>query len=98
MRRAALTWSDRIAPRDLADSLGDGESVAAAPQGSDRCISLPQRIRSEVHAIERDSIELALKQAMGNKAKAARLLGIDYKTYRTKLKKLEKKIEAAADE
>ena len=28
----------------------------------------------------------ALNQAGGNKAKAARLLGIDYKTYRMKLK------------
>lgn len=98
MRRAALTRSDRIAPRDLADSLGDGGSAAPAPKAFNGCISLPQRIRGQVHAIERDAIVTALKQAMGNKAKAARLLGIDYKTYRTKLKMLGNKIEAAAND
>ena len=39
-------------------------------------------------AIESDAVVRALEQARGNKAEAARLLGIDYKTYRTKLKML----------
>ena len=85
MRRAALTQSDRNRARDLADAWRR-QIRGAAPQASNRCISLPQQIRGEVHAIEQDAIVTALKQAMGNKAKAARLLGIDYKTYRTKLR------------
>jgi two-component system nitrogen regulation response regulator GlnG len=98
MRRAALIRSDRIAPADIADSLGDGDCAVHALMAPDVCISLPQRIRGQVNAIERDAIVAALKQAMGNKAKAARLLGIDYKTYRTKLKMLGTEHEAAADE
>ncbi len=98
MRRAALTRSDGIAPRDLSDSLGDGGSGAPAPQPVEERITLPQRIRGKVHSMERDAIVAALEQAMGNKAKAARLLGIDYKTYRTKLKLLESKSGALADD
>jgi DNA-binding protein Fis len=39
----------------------------------------------------------ALDQAGGNKAEAARLLGIDYKTYRTKLKTLAERHGAQTD-
>ena len=59
-------------------------------------LPLPQRVKDKVHAVERDAIMSALKDAMGNKAEAARLLGIDYKTYRTKLKMLDTEREAVA--
>ena len=96
IRRAALTTSDRIAACDLAGSLRR-QTAAPVPAVSNRCTSLHQRVRDQVHSLERDAIVTALKDTMGNKAKAARLLGIDYKTFRTKLKMLESEDEAPAD-
>jgi DNA-binding NtrC family response regulator len=71
-------------PEHLADSLGNGGApVVSLPSAT---ASLRHRVQSQVRAIEQDAVVVALDQAGGNKAKAARLLGIDYKTYRTKLK------------
>ena len=88
IRRAGLARSDRITASDLAGSLRrqTARPVPAAP-----CSRAPlhQRVRDQVHAIEHDAIATALKDAMGNKAKAARALGMDYKTFRTKLKTLD---------
>jgi transcriptional regulator with GAF, ATPase, and Fis domain len=83
MRRAALITADMIAPEHLADSLG--QRVAPAPIS---VASLRHRVQHYVRALESDAVVRALEQARGNKAEAARLLGIDYKTYRTKLKML----------
>lgn len=89
MRRAALTVSDVITPRHLEDSLGGGVAPAiAARKAPAASTSLRHRVQDQVRVIERDAVIAALEQAGGNKAKAARLLGIDYKTYRTKLKLL----------
>jgi DNA-binding NtrC family response regulator len=49
-------------------------------------MSLRGRVQDKVREVERDAIIEALKRAGGNKAEAARKLGIDYKTYRMKLK------------
>ena len=84
MRRAALTASDTVTPENLAISLGDGCAIAVSLPAS--VASLRNRVRGQVRVIERDAVVAALDQAGGNKAKAARLLGIDYKTYRMKLK------------
>ena len=66
------------------ESLGNGGAPANwLPAGG---ASLRHRVRGQVQAIEHDAVVAALDQAGGNKAKAARFLGIDYKTYRTKLK------------
>ncbi len=95
MRRAALNSSDRITARDLAGCL----NRQSAPPVSTAFIGyapLQQRVRDRIHALESDAIVTALKDAMGNKAQAARLLGIDYKTFRTKLKTLEATHEAPA--
>ena len=88
MRRAALTESDMITPAHLAVSLGGGATAAPAREAPAGAVSLRNRVRGQVRAIERDAIVTALDEAGGNKAEAARRLGIDYKTYRTKLKML----------
>ncbi|MDR3515796.1 MAG: sigma-54 dependent transcriptional regulator [Azospirillaceae bacterium] len=89
MRRAALTTSDIITP-DLLRVGGFGTNAPAVPPEpvSAGAASLGHRVRDQVRAVERDAVVGALEQAKGNKAEAARLLGIDYKTYRTKLKML----------
>jgi len=50
--------------------------------------SLKEIIQSHTLAVEREVIKRALNFSGGNKAKAARLLQIDYKTIHTKIKKL----------
>jgi DNA-binding NtrC family response regulator len=97
MRRTALTASDTITPAHLGDNLGGGAAapVQKSPAGG---ASLRNRVRGQVQVIERDAVVAALEQARGNKAKAARLLGIDYKTYRTKLKMLGEGPRAPVDE
>ncbi len=84
MRRAALTLSDIVMPEHLACSLSNGGAPAVSLPSA--TTSFRQQVRRQVKAIERDAVIAALDQASGNKAKAARLLGIDYKTYRMKLK------------
>lgn len=87
MRRAALVAADAVTPRHLDESLGDGGGAwpGRTPNASP-ALSLRETILTRVRKVERDAVLAALEEAGGNKAKAARLLGIDYKTYRTKLK------------
>jgi len=84
MRRAALVASGLILPGHVVGHLGDDAAAAVPPAAAET--SLRGRVQDRVRAVERDAVLDALKQAGGNKAQAARLLGIDYKTYRTKLK------------
>jgi len=95
VRRAALTNSDIIMPEHLAASLGNGGAPAISLPAD--AVSLRNRVRGQVRAIEHDAVVAALDQAGGNKAKAARLLGIDYKTYRTKLKMAAEGLRAPAN-
>ncbi len=97
MRRAALTASRTITADNLADHLGDGAAPATPGQKPLGSASLRDRLRIQLQAIEREAVVAALDQAGGNKAEAARLLGIDYKTYRTKLKTLAERHGARAD-
>lgn len=97
MRRTALTASSMITADHLADNLGDGAAPATLAQKPIESASLRERLRIQLRAIERDAVVAALDQAGGNKAEAARLLGIDYKTYRTKLKTLAERHGARAD-
>ncbi len=52
----------------------------------DAGLSLRDVVRKRVRETERNVLMQVLKQTGGNKAKAARLLQIDYKTIRTKAK------------
>ena len=56
-------------------------------------LSLQEIIQRSVTALEREVLTKVLKHTGGNKAKAARLLQIDYKTIHTKLKKLGIRVE-----
>jgi two-component system nitrogen regulation response regulator GlnG len=96
MRQAALAARDIILPSHLVDSLGGAsEPILATPPAT--AASLRHRVQEQIRTIERDAIMAALDQAHGNKAEAARLLGIDYKTYRMKLKMLGNGRQAPGD-
>jgi len=51
-------------------------------------LSLKAIVRQNTMAVEKEVLTRALKQTGGNKARAARMLRIDYKTIHTKVKKL----------
>ncbi len=90
MRRLALAPSDILGAAHVAGPLGGSETPPPQPRDvASGSASLRDRVRGQVRAVERDAILAALSSANGNKAEAARLLGIDYKTYRMKLKMLE---------
>jgi len=72
----------------LADSIGARVAPAIPPPKPDCAASLRDQVRDQIRTIEREAVLAALDQAGGNKTEAARVLGIDYKTYRTKLKLL----------
>jgi two-component system nitrogen regulation response regulator GlnG len=86
VRRAALLADAVVEPEHL--DLGDR---AAAPADApvpvlDGRLSLKELIRDRLAATERGILLQALRQTGGNKARAARLLRVDYKTIRTKAK------------
>ncbi|WPP03074.1 sigma-54 dependent transcriptional regulator (plasmid) [Methylocella tundrae] len=99
MRRAALSALEVIKPEHLTDSLGlCAVAPVLPPPISTSVITLRHKVQDHIRALEGDAVVKALEQARGNKAEAARLLGIDYKTYRTKLKTLRERVETTVDE
>ncbi len=56
--------------------------------------SLKELVRRKTAEVEREALTEALKKTGGNKAKAARLLQIDYTTMHAKLKQYGIKIDA----
>jgi len=92
-RAAILTEGDTIHPRHLNLSFRDRAAAAAAaePEVSpwatlDWSGSLGDVTRRVLGEVERRKIELALKEAAGNRGRAAELLQITYKTLTTKLR------------
>jgi DNA-binding NtrC family response regulator len=92
-RAAILTEGDTIHPRHLNLSFRDRAAATAAvePEVSpwatlDWSGSLGDVSRRVMAEVERRKIELALKEASGNRGRAAELLQITYKTLTTKLR------------
>ena len=89
LRRAALVATDVVTAAHVAGCLTPHTfQVPASPPPETGRALLRGRVQDKVREVERNAVIEALEQAGGNKAQAARLLGIDYKTYRTKLKTL----------
>jgi len=91
-RAAILTEGDTIHPRHLSLSFRDRTPAPAAePDASpwatlDWSGTLAEVSRRVMTEVERRKIELALKEAAGNRGRAAELLQISYKTLTTKLR------------
>ncbi len=91
MRRAALLADDVITEKQLELKRVDVPGMAFTPkvQGTPwKNLSLKEILQQSITAVEREVLSEILKTTGGNKAKAARLLHIDYKTIHEKLKKL----------
>jgi len=90
IRRAALTAKEVITEKDLGISLSTTHEIRATtgvkgPSWEDA--SLREIVQQSVFAVEKAVITEVLKFTGGNKARAARLLKVDYKTLHTKVRK-----------
>jgi DNA-binding NtrC family response regulator len=89
-RAAILTEGDTIHPRHL--SLSFRAPAAAAPEDEspwlkiDLSGSMGDASRRVLAEVERRKIEQALKEAAGNRSRAAEILQVSYKMFMTKLK------------
>ena len=70
----------------LADDPFFATAGAQPPTQCEDAVPLKELVHRATATAERIAIVLALKQARGNKAQAARLLQIDYKTIHSKFK------------
>jgi DNA-binding NtrC family response regulator len=91
IRRATLLADEEITNKhlDLKKVSVPGLTLIPKVQGMQwQRLSLQEIVQRSVDQVEREVLVQVLNHAGGNKAKAARLLQIDYKTMHTKLKRL----------
>ena len=91
IRRATLLADETVAEKhlDLKRVAVPGLAFTPKVEGTPwKGLSLKAIVEQSVTAVEREVLTEVLRQVGGNKAKAARLLQIDYKTVHLKLKKL----------
>ena len=90
-RAVVLTGSHELDARDLAPVEGLlAETGSAVPTGIDPGTgTLAERVRGATAALEAEILRRTLQECDGNKAAAARSLGIDYTTLHRKLKRYE---------
>lgn len=103
IRRAVLLSNDKIAKKDLdlKTAPANGNGLALNPKVSGLSLkgpSLKEIVRRCTKDVEREVLSQVLKSTGGNKAKAARMLQIDYKTIHTKVKQLAIKINGDENE
>ncbi len=92
IRRAVLLADDIIAEQHLAIEvahpavLTDVAGASAVPVSAQRNCSLKEIVQHNTAMVERGVLARVLRETRGNKAEAARLLRIDYKTIQLKIK------------
>lgn len=89
IRRAVLLAEDLVTEKllDIKRAPIPGMAFTPKVEGTPwREMPLKEIVRRSVVSVEKEVLTQALKYTKGNKAKAARLLQIDYKTMHTKLK------------
>jgi len=90
IRRAVLLADDLVTERHLEIKRVSVPGLAFTPkvQGTPwRDLPLKEIVRRSILTVEKEVLAQALKYTGGNKAKAARLLQIDYKTMHTKVRR-----------
>jgi len=99
IRRAVLLADTVIDEEQLGLPVSTGSAVAESVGSylSKTVGPLKQLVRSVTAGVEKTALADALRQTGGNKARAARLLQIDYKTLHTKLKEHGMKTRSGGD-
>ena len=90
IRRATLVARAEITEKDLSINRAEVPGLAFSPKvhGTPwKNASLSEIVQQSVLAVEKEVLKEVLRFTGGNKAKAARLLQVDYKTVHTKVKK-----------
>ncbi len=90
VRRAVLRCDTLIRPDHLSIFPSTQMSASLQPDDNEKVESnlpLKEIVRSTVMRVERNIIARVLKQTRGNKAEAARILQVDYKTIYNKMKR-----------
>ena len=90
IRRATLVARDEITEKDLSIKRAQVPGLAFSPKvhGTPwKNASLSEIVQQSVLAVEKEVLNEVLRFTGGNKARAARLLQVDYKTIHTKVKK-----------
>ena len=90
IRRATLVARDEITENDLSIKRAEVPGLAFSPKvhGTPwKNASLSEIVQQSVLAVEKEVLNEVLRFTGGNKARAARLLQVDYKTVHTKVKK-----------
>ncbi|MBU1162113.1 MAG: sigma-54 dependent transcriptional regulator [Proteobacteria bacterium] len=96
IRRAVLLADDIITDTHLDKEITSMPGTCFMPKNQPmpwEDNSLKEIVQNHTRAVEREVLKRAMKFSGGNKAKAARLLKIDYKTIHTKIKKLKIPLE-----
>jgi len=96
VRSAVLRADDCIKPEHLILEDSSAEEQTSPSEITESALdgtSLKELVRRKTVEVERQALTEALKKTGGNKAKAARLLQIDYTTMHAKLKQYGIKID-----
>jgi len=90
MQRIALFVSDTIKVVDLPAEIRNDHPMQSLSKACHRCLTSEEMTFEEVVAcLEKNLIEQSLKETEGNKTQAAKLLKMNFSTFRDKLKKYE---------
>jgi two-component system, NtrC family, response regulator AtoC len=97
VRRACLMASGKVTAEQIVSCLPNrpARNVVATPNCPTVGAPLRDQVEFQVRQVEHDAILHALAQAGGNKTAAARLLNVDSKTFRVKLKIIEQQVQLA---
>jgi len=101
IRQATLVVREMITEKDLSIKRASVPGLAFSPkvQGTPwNNASLGEIVQQSVQAVEKEVLMEVLKLTGGNKARAARLLQVDYKTVHTKVKKFGIQVNGGYDE
>jgi len=99
-RACILADGDRVTELDLAEGMDRSDAIDSAPErGPATVVQMPPRQLARLDDVEREHIVRTLAEVHGNKAVAARLLGVSRRAFYRQLERhgLHRRVPAAAN-